>query len=104
MDKTFVWIRNGFAVVGVLALGFWLGSGHPVHASNYGSGEGVQFQLTGIDHSSSLLVYHPETRTVYVYQGAMQGNSALQCTYMFRMDEPGGVIRRDQCAVQKLIP
>lgn len=104
MDKAFVWVRNGLALVGVLAMGFWLGAGRAVHAASYESGQGVQFQLTGVDHSSSLLVYHPATKTVYVYQGAMVGNAALQCTYMFEMDRPGDVIRRLPCAVQRLIP
>lgn len=104
MDKIIVWARNGLAVVGILALGFWLGSGRTVHAASYESGQGVQFQLAGLDHSSSLLVYHPQTKTVYVYQGAMLGNSALQCTYMFQMDRPGDAIRRVPCAVQRLIP
>jgi len=104
VEKAFVWMRNGLALVGVLALGFWLGSGRTVSASSYDSGQGVQFQLAGVDHSSSLLVYHPGTKTVYVYQGAMVGNAALQCTYMFQMTNPGDVIRRVPCAVQRLIP
>lgn len=104
MERTFVWLRNGLALTGILALGFWLGAGRPVNASSYSSGQGVQFQLTGLEHGSSLLIYHPETKSVYVYQGAMVGNAALQCTYKFQMDEPGGVIRRVPCGVQKLIP
>jgi len=104
MDKAVVWLRNVLALVGILALGFWLGAGRPVNASSYESGQGVQFQLAGVENSSSLLVYHPGTRTVYVYQGAMVGNAALQCTYMFQMNQPGAVIRRVPCAVQNLIP
>lgn len=104
MEEGWAWLKNGLAFVGVMALGFWLGAGRAVNASSDSSGQGVQFQLTGLDHSSSLLVYHPGTKTVYIYQDAMQGNSALQCTYMFQMDRPGDVIRRVPCGVQKLIP
>jgi hypothetical protein len=103
--KAFVWMKNGLALIGILALGFWLGSGHAVHASSYDAGQGVQFQLTGdVGPSSSLLVYHPSTKTVYVYQGAMQGISTLQCTYRFQMEQPGEVIRRSPCGVHGLVP
>jgi hypothetical protein len=105
MSKAFVWMRNGLALVGMLVLGFWFGSGHAVRASGYDSGQGVQFQLTGgIEPTSALLVYYPDAKTVYLYQGAMQGNAALQCNYKFQMDRPGGVIRRVSCDAQKLIP
>src|SRR6185437_117234 len=89
MAQVWVGMRNALALVGVLAIGFWLGAGRMVQASNSESWQGVQFQIAGVDRGSSLLVYHPETKTVYVYQGAMIGNAALQCTYKFQMDRPG---------------
>lgn len=104
MSKAFVWLKNGFAVVGVLCLGFWLGSARQVHAYDDGSGQGVQFQLLGGNLTDSLLVYQPNTKTVYVYRGATQGNDALQCTYKFQMTHPGDVIGRIPCGMQKLIP
>jgi hypothetical protein len=105
MEKAWGWTRNGLALVGVLAVGFWLGAGRTVSASNYQSGTGdVEFQLTGINPTSSLLVYQPGTKTVYVYQGATTGNSALQCSFMFQLDRPGQVIRRIPCGVPQLNP
>ena len=83
MEKVWGWTRNGLAIMGVLAVGFWLGSGRTVNASTYQSaGGGVEFQLTGINPTSSLLVYQPETKTVYVYQGATLGNAAVQCSFI----------------------
>ena len=77
MEKAWEWTRNGLAILGVLAAGFWLGAGRTVNASSYQSGGGdVEFQLTGINETSSLLVYQPGTKTVYVYQGATTGNAA----------------------------
>jgi hypothetical protein len=88
-----------------LALGFWLGAGRTVNASSSESGAGdVEFQLTSVSPASSLLVYQPKSKTVYVYQGATTGNSALQCTFMFQLERPGEVIRRVPCDVQRLIP
>ena len=105
MGKVWGWARNGLAIIGVLAVGFWLGAGRTVKASSYESGGGnVKFQLTGINPTSSLLVYQPGTKTVYVYQGATTGNSALQCSFMFQLDKPGQVIRRIPCGVQQLNP
>jgi len=105
MEKTLGSMRNVLALVGVLALGFWLGAGRTVKASSYDTGgAGVQFQLAGVNERSSLLVYQPGTKTVFVYQGATTGNSALQCSFMFQLDRPGAVIRRVPCAVQNLIP
>jgi len=105
MGKVWDWTRNCLALGAVLAFGFWLGAGRSVKASSYdSSGSGVQFQLTGVSEASSLLVYQPETRTVYVYQGATLGNANVQCTYKFEMTRPGEVIRRIPCPVQQLNP
>ncbi len=100
MGKAKEWLRNGLAVVGVFALGYWWAGARPVHASS----DDVEFQLQGVNESSSLLVYEPSARTVFVYRGAMAGNSALQCNFKFTLGKPGGVIRRDNCPVQSLIP
>lgn len=78
----------------------WTASGRPVRAAS----EDVQFQLQGVRQDSSLLVYYAGERTVYLYQGVMVGNAALQCNYRFKLGEPGGVIRREPCAVQRLLP
>jgi len=104
MGKIWEWTRNGLAILGALALGFWLGAGRPAKASSNDAGMGVQFQLAGVNEASSLLVYQPETRTVYVYQGATLGNSKVQCTYKFEMSRPGEVIRRVPCPVPELNP
>ena len=103
MEKVWNWARNGLALGAVLAFGFWLGAGRTVNASSYDSGGmGVQFQLAGVNEASSLLVYQPETKTVYVYQGATLGNASVQCSYKFQMTRPGEVIHRVPCAVPEL--
>ncbi|MGA3346914.1 MAG: hypothetical protein ABSC76_18820 [Terracidiphilus sp.] len=105
MERLSLWVKNGLALLGVLALGCWLGAVGTVKASSNGATPGdVQFQLAGVNETSSLLVYHPETKTVYVYQGATTGNSNLQCSFKFQLGAPGGAIRRTNCEVQSLLP
>jgi hypothetical protein len=102
MEKLSGWLRNGLAFVGVLALGYSLGSIHTVKASgNVDEGE-LQFQLAAVNQTSSLLVYHPGTKTVYVYQGATTGNSELFCAYKFEVGKAGESIRRTNCSVPYL--
>lgn len=97
MEKAVAWTRNGLALVGVLALGFWLGSARTVKAASYDAGD-MQFQLAGVTDHSSLLLYDPGAKTVYVYQGATTGNSDLQCSFKFLLDRPGGLVRRINCS------
>jgi hypothetical protein len=98
MERAKEILRNLLALAGVFALGYWLAGARAVHASS----DDVQFELQGVNENSSLLVYQPSTKTVYVYRGAMVGNSALQCNFMFKMTAPGGVVNRENCAVQTL--
>jgi hypothetical protein len=92
------WSRNGLALVGAVALGVWLGSASHVKAAA-SPGSDVVFQLTGANEASSLLVYQPETKSVYVYRAATQGNSTVQCSYKFVLGTPGGAIQRVNCPI-----
>jgi hypothetical protein len=105
MEKLSLWVRNGLALVGALALGAWLGTSSTVKASSSSSNSGdVEFQLGSVSEKSSLLVYQPATKTVYVYQGATTGNSNLQCSFKYQLGTPGGAIQRTSCPVQSLLP
>lgn len=105
MEKLSQWVRNALAVAGVLALGYWLGASGTVKASSgSASSADVQFQLGAVSDHSSLLIYQPGTKTVYVYQGATTGNSNLQCSFKYQLGTPGGAIQRVSCPVQTLLP
>lgn len=93
MQKAKEWLRNGFALVGVLAVGYWLGSIRTVAAS----GDDLAFQLTGVNETSALLVYQPSMKTVYVYRGATTGNSTIQCSFKYLLNSPGAAIQRINC-------
>ena len=91
-------------LVGALALGCWLGASGTVRASSSATCGEVQFQLDTVSEHSSLLVYQPGTKTVYVYQGAATGNSNLQCSFKYQLGTPGGAIQRTSCPVPSLLP
>jgi len=96
MRKAVEWSRNVLAVLGLLAAGFWLGSVNQVKAASSDSGD-VEFQLSGVNETSSLLIYQPGSKTVYVYRGATTGNSMVQCSFKYLLDKPGGPIQRVNC-------
>jgi hypothetical protein len=100
MERLNEWIRNLLALAGALTLGYTLGSGRTVKAA---SGD-LAFQLVDVKETSSLLVYQPSSKTVYVYRGATAGSSALQCSFKYVIEAPGGVIQRVSCPVQATFP
>jgi hypothetical protein len=96
MGKLAGWSRNLLAIVGLVAVGYWLGSSKAVAAASDSGGD-VAFQLSGVSETSSLLVYQPGTKTVYVYRGATQGSATVQCSFKFLLGAPGGAIQRVNC-------
>jgi hypothetical protein len=99
-DPRFVFAAAILAIACFL-LGQW-SEGKTVRAA--AADENPLFEVRGIDSHNALLLYYPSQRTIYVYQDVMTGNSALQCSYKFRLGDVGGVIRRQQCDVQRLVP
>ncbi len=98
MQRAWEWVRNGLAVVGLLAVGYCLGSSSHVKAASNSEG-GVSFQMDGVSDTSALLVYHPESRSLYVYRGATVGSSVVQCAFKFQIGDPGAALRRTNCPV-----
>jgi hypothetical protein len=94
-----VWLFGTIAAIVCFLLG-QLNAGRQVRAAS----DDVQFQLHGLDAQDGLMLYYPGQRTLYVYQAIMTGNSTLQCSYKLKFSEPGGVIHRQQCDIQKLFP
>jgi len=92
------WLRNALAVMGLVAIGYWFGASRVVRADS-SSGNGVEFQLTGVSDMSTLLVYQPSEKSVYVYRGATAGNATVQCSFKFVLGAPGGAIQRVNCPV-----
>jgi len=89
-------IREALVVVGAVALGWWAHGGRAVQAAPVSSV--AAFQLTGINPATSLTVYSPEDRMLYVYQGATTGNSHVNCSFRIHIPRVGDAIDRENCA------
>lgn len=98
MQRVWEYLRNGLAILGLLALGYWLGAAGRVKAAS-SSGEEISFQLAGVSDTSTLLIYHPESKSLYVYRGATIGSSVVQCSYKFQIGAPGTPLQRTNCPV-----
>ena len=94
------WFRDAALIAAALCIGWWAHGAKTVSAAS----DNLQFQLHGLDTANALLVYQPEKKTIYVYRSVMTGGSGLQCSYRFQLGEPGGVIRRELCPAQSLLP
>lgn len=105
MNQFSRWLRDVFPMLAIVALAYWLGTTRPAKSTVYAAIQGdPQFQMAVVGPASSLLVYQPESQTIYVYQGATTGNSAVQCSFKFQMGKPGGVIQRVACPIQSVFP
>ncbi len=107
IDRAIDWLRNGLAVVGLVTIGYCALSyrqtgSATVKAAGYGGD--VEFQLTGVNETSSLLVYQPSAKAVYVYRGATVGNGTLQCSYKYVLSSPGEAIQRVNCPPGSAFP
>jgi hypothetical protein len=52
--------------------------------------------------SNSLLVYSANDHVIYVYQGATNGNSHMQCRYKFVISRAGQTVDRMPCDMGSL--
>ena len=101
LKRTKEWLRNLLAIAGLVSIGFSIGSAGSVKAATGGD---VEFQLTGVNETSSLLVYQPSTKTVYVYRGATVGSTNIQCSFKYLIGTPGESIQRVNCPVGSAFP
>jgi hypothetical protein len=98
-------MTRNFQVCLIAALAFLLGwqlhSHQTVHAQSAYSGD-IYFQLQSMGGDSALSLYYPSTQTIYVYPGAVVGNSVLYCAFMYKLSKPGEAVQRVQCPIGTL--
>jgi hypothetical protein len=94
------WLRDGVLLAAAFGIGWWAHNTQPVKAQ----GQDVFFQLQGLNADAALTLYYPSQSSIYVYQGALAGNSEMQCNYIYKLGKPGGVVQRRNCGVPVLNP
>jgi hypothetical protein len=89
------------SVVALVALGLaaftagrWSRSSSPVKAD---SGETPQIDVRQISGGTSLVVYYPNTKKLFVYQNPFVGLPTWGCSYSVQLSTPGGTINRQPC-------
>jgi|HubBroStandDraft_6_1064221.scaffolds.fasta_scaffold2230700_2 hypothetical protein len=99
-------VRDLVLVALAASVGWGLrGAGTSVLAQRSGSSSGeLGFQLSGIGGDTSLTVYNPNNRTLYVYPRIAQGNAHINCEFSLTVASPGGPIERQNCGVGSQVP
>ncbi len=89
-------VREAVVAMLAVALGWWAHGGRTVQAAPTSSAAAYQF--TGINPATSLTIYSPEDRMLYVYQGATTGSSHVNCSFRIHIPRVGDAIDRENCA------
>jgi hypothetical protein len=82
------------AVAAFLA-GQWTGAAVTVRADS----TGPQIDVRDIGGGSSLVVYYPDMKKVFVYQ-PFAGPPTWPCLYSIQLSTPGGTVERQQCTAE----
>jgi hypothetical protein len=98
-------MTKNFQVLVIAALAFLLGWQLHTRRAVYAQGgfdEDVHYQLQSMGGDSALTLYYPSSQTIYVYPGAVIGNSVLSCAFMYKLGKPGEQVQRVQCPISTL--
>ncbi|MBV8073165.1 MAG: hypothetical protein JO270_24915 [Acidobacteriaceae bacterium] len=91
-------IRSILTVVLAVLLAFLAGrwSGSDAHVRAAG-GDPPQIEVRDINGGTSLVIFYPTEKKVYVYQTPFVGLPNWPCAYSFTLGAPGAPINRQPC-------
>lgn len=61
------------------------------------SGDNPQVEVREISGASSLVVYYPNLKKMFVYQNPFVGLPTWPCAYSIQLSSPGGSVNRQPC-------
>ncbi len=99
------WVRDFVLIAFAVCVGWWMRGADraALAASSSSAGDGnLAFQMIGTGPASTLAMYNPGNRTLYVYTRAGSGDSSVPCTYSFTVSAPGAALERKNCPVGEL--
>ena len=91
-------LAAGWALHGVALQHVHAGERNDANRSSDAEG-GLAFQLSGLGPQTALTVWNPHNQNLYIYAGALMGNSQVNCTYSLHMEHAGAPIQRQNCPI-----
>ena len=84
----------GLVLVGLGFVGGWsIGGARKVHADD----AAPVMDVKSIDGNTSLVLYYPGQKKIYVYSAPFAGGPKSTCAYAFTLTTAGGTISRQNC-------
>jgi hypothetical protein len=101
---TKAYVREGVMIAAALMIGWWARGVDRQVAAASAVPSNLVYQFSNAGPGISLTMYNPGEQMLYVYQGATMGNSHVNCSYRFHIQQPGAPIERENCAIGSLLP
>ena len=98
MPKSRLFLFAMAAVVAAFLAGRWSRFSDPIKAD---SGDNAQVEVREVTGGSSLLVYYPNLKKLYVYQNPFVGLPTWACSYSVQLGGPGNPVKRQPCPAQR---
>ncbi|MBV9301647.1 MAG: hypothetical protein JOY62_07990 [Acidobacteriaceae bacterium] len=76
-----------------LVAGWFAGQGRNVHADD----TAPLIDVKSIEGNSSLILYYPGEKKIFIYNAPFVGGPKSACAYVFTLTSPGGPISRQNC-------
>jgi len=93
MEKMERWLGRIAIVVLSFAAGWLASGGRTVQAQS----QAPQVDVRNVGTESSIVVYYPDRKTMYVYAQPFVAGPYPPCTYRITVGEPGKALTREQC-------
>ena len=93
MNRTIRLTIPVFALLGFLAGRLTV----PSQRVNADTGSSPVIQVQTVRADTSLTVYYPDMKKLFVYQSPFVGSPKWGCAYTVQLSDPGGSIERQPC-------
>jgi hypothetical protein len=85
------------ALIAVAVAAFLAGHGSLPGRVKADEGESPSIAVQSVRGDTSLTVYYPSQKKLFVYQTPFVGAPTWNCSYSIQLSTPGGSIERQQC-------
>lgn len=90
--------KSHLLIVLIAATAFLAGRWFPFNRSvKADTGDSPQVEVREVTGGSSLILYYPNLKKIYVYQNPFVGLPVWPCSYSVQIGTPGGTVDREPC-------